>query len=143
MVQRGHSRLRNGSPTVCPQASADTSHIPTLKDDFSKSLGGSAAEQRTEKQFGSLLRGEDKDGEVVTMETYPDEDDGTGHWVKFMSQRGCFAYCHSITCEVAFSRPDDYDSSDEAKGGGEDTCRLSDLPVRCCRPIHCSPMRSC
>ena len=93
-------------------------------------------------QLGAT-RGEDKDGEVVTMETYPDEDDGTGHWVKFMSQRGCFAYCHSITCEVAFSRPDDYDSSDEAKGGGEDTCRLSDLPVRCCRPIHCSPMRSC
>lgn len=96
-------------------------------------MGGSAAEQRTEKQFGSLLRGEDKDGDVATMPTYEDEDDGTGRWVKFMSSRGCFAYAHSITCCVAFSKPDDYDSDDEAKAGGEDECLLPQLPVRATR----------
>ena len=119
------------------QSSADNSNIPTLKDDFSKSLGGSAAEQRTEKQFGSLLRGEDKDGDVATMPTYEDEDDGTGRWVKFMSSRGCFAYAHSITCAVAFSKPDDYESDDEAKGGGEDECELAQLPV-CAPKLRCA-----
>jgi len=104
------------------------SNIPTLNDDFSKSIGGSAAEQRTEKQFGSLLRGEDKDGDVKTMPTFADEDDGTGRWVKFMSSRGCFAFAHSITCEVAFSRPSDYDSDDETKGGS-DECSISELVV--------------
>ena len=78
------------------------------------------------------------DGDVATMPVYMDEDDGTvcvsrslcvlvshclnplplpptsqGKWVKFMSSKGCNCYCHSITCQVLFSRPSEYESDEE------------------------------
>lgn len=30
-----------------------------------------------------------------------------------MSSKGCNCYCHSITCQVLFSRPSEYESDEE------------------------------
>lgn len=82
---------------------------------------------RVEKQFGNLLRGADVDDEGPPppkvhrcscsagkdAPTAGHADDCAGFYQRFMSSSGSYLYCHSITCEIKSSKPDDFVDPDE------------------------------